>query len=303
MCKRFLFLYLTLFFASAPLLKADYISIDTAAALAKKENLHVPPVQKDGSYQSLNKKGAAFSQLTMITEDFIEYASQGKKRVLQLDATFGHITCKALKKGIHEFIATDSDIRHLAIVAKRLKSKKCLAHNQSLKLFHGTFPDSFKDFADDRFDAVLLNRVIHFLTPAETTHTLKEVFRILKPGGRVFIVAITPYVKRFETFIPLYKQRLLLNQRYPGYVKNLKYFANPEVTTPKQMAQMHDKPFMFFDAQLMHRVLSESGLIVEKVIEFPIAANASIWHLDGRELVGASAKKPLKRRSFSLHLG
>ncbi len=277
--------------------------METALALARKEKLELPPPQKDGSYQSLNKRGSAIAQLNIITEEFTEYASKGEKRVLQLDATFGHITLKALKRGIHDFVATDSDKRHLAIIAKRLKEKPCLKENKSLKLFHGSFPDSFKDFEDNSFDAVLLNRVIHFFTPTQTTHTLKEVFRILKPGGRVFIVAITPYVKRFETFIPLYKQRLLLNQRYPGYVRNLKFFANPEVTSPKQMAQMHDKPFMFFDAQLMHRVLSESGLIVEKAIEFPLTFKSSIWGLDGRELVGAIAKKPLRRHSFSLHLG
>lgn len=303
MTKPFLFLCFGMLFGTLSPLKAEYVSMEAALALAKKEKLELPPPQKDGSYQSLNKRGSANTDINNITKEFIEYASEGEKRVLQLDATFGLITLKALKRGIHDFVATDTDMRHLAIIAKRFKEKPCLSDNKALKLFHGSFPDSFEHFADNSFDAVLLNRVIHFFTPTETTHTLKEVFRILKPGGRVFIVAITPYVKRFETFIPLYKQRLLLNRRYPGYVPNLKYFVNPEVTTPKQMAQMHDKPFMFFDAQLMHRVLSESGLIVEKAIEFPLTFKSSIWSLDGRELVGAIAKKPLQRTSFSLHLG
>jgi ubiquinone/menaquinone biosynthesis C-methylase UbiE len=299
MTKPLLFLCFGLLLGTLSPLKAEFISMETALALAKKEKLDLPAPQKDGSYQTLNKRGSAISDLNSITKEFMEYASEGKKRVIQLDATFGLITLKALKRGIHDFIATDTDMRHLAIIAKRFMEKPYLTDNKSLKLFHGSFPDSFKEFEDNSFDAVLLNRVIHFFTPTETTHTLKEVFRILKPGGRVFIVAITPYVKRFETFIPLYKQRLLLNRRYPGYVPNLKYFANPEVTTPKQMAQMHDKPFMFFDAQLMHRALSESGLIVEKAIEFPLTFKSSIWSLDGRELVGATARKPLQRTSFS----
>ncbi len=303
MKKSFLFLCLGCFLGTLPPLKAEYVSMEAALALAKKDKLELPQPQKDGSYQSFNKRGSAIAKLNIITKEFIEYASAGEKRVLQLDATFGHITLKALKRGIRDFVATDTDMRHLAIIAKRFNENPRFKGNKSLKLFHGPFPESFKDFEDNSFDAVLLNRVIHFFTPTETTHTLKEVFRILKPGGRVFIIAVTPYVKRFETFIPLYKQRLLLNRRYPGYVKNLKYFANPEVTTPKQMAQMHDKPFMFFDAQLMHRVLSESGLIVEKAVEFPLTFKSSIWSLDGRELVGAIAKKPLQRTSFSFHQG
>lgn len=293
----FLLGILCLFLGGTPAAWADYISQEKALALAKSQKLRLPKPEKDGRYQTFNKRGAATPETNTILDDFITDVAHDKKRVLQLEGAFGHVTLRAIEAGVHDFIVTDSDPRHLAVIARRL-STILLDNQKALKLFHGTFPRDFKSFDSNTFDTILLNRVIHFMTPQETTTTLKEVFRLLKPGGKVFIVAITPYVKRFETFIPLYKKRLLLKYDHPGYVKNLRYFANPEVTTPEQMTQMHDKPFMFFDAQSLHRTLSESGFIIEKALEFPLGFTSDTWELDGREFVGAIAKKPKRRHSF-----
>ena len=191
-------------------LGATYVSLKTLLKKAKDEKLSLPKPEKDGRYQSLNKRGSAFPSATKLTKEFIAYASTGKKRVLHLDVTFGHIALSALQHEIHDYVATDSDQRHLAIMAKRAKNLLPPENIKNLKFFHGEFPADFKQFDTASFDAVLLNRVLHFLTPEQITRTLKELFRILKPGGKVFIIAITPYVKRFESFIPQYKQRLLL---------------------------------------------------------------------------------------------
>ena len=121
---------------------------------------------------------------------------------------------------------------------------------------------------------------------------MKELMRVLKPGGRFYVIAITPYVKRYQSFIPLYKQRLLLKHRYPGHLKNLRAFANPEVTTPSQMNRIEDGSFLFFDAQFMYRIISENGFILQKCHEFSLNHTSDTWQLDGRELVGAIAQKP-----------
>ncbi len=294
-----LFLTAATFFSSTSFsLWADYTAFETLLKKAKKENLALPKPQFDGRYQTLNKKGAALPVTNIITDEFIAYASQDNKHILHVDAQFGHIALDVLKSNVAEYVATDSDKRHLAVIAKRANKLIPTKNLKALKLFHGSFPNSFKEFADNSFDVILLDRVLHFYTPDQVTKAIKETLRILKPGGKVFIVAITPYVRRFESFIPQYKQRLLLKHRYPGHVKNLKYFANPEVTTPEQLNQMHDKSFMFFDAQFMHFFLSKTGFVVDKAFEFALGFKSITWALDGRELVGAVARKPLARPSF-----
>ena len=47
------------------------------------------------------------------------------------------------------------------------------------------------------------------------------MYRALLPGGRVYVVAITPYVKRYKSFIPEYHKRLKQGMEYPGYVTSL----------------------------------------------------------------------------------
>ena len=279
-------------------LQGAYIPLEKLLEKAKLEKLDLPKAQKDGRIQSLNKRGAAIPVANKFIDEFIKYVSEGDKSVLHIDATFGHITLDILQEKVSDYTVTDSDERHLAIIAKRAKRLISRENIKSLSFFHGDFPEDFKKFEDNTFNALLLNRVMHFYSPAQATKALKETLRILKPGGKVFIITITPYVNRFKSFIPQYKQRLLLKHQYPGHVKNLKYFADPEATTPKQLAQMHDKHFMFFDAEFMHTLLSESGFIIEKVSEFPLGFKSSTWELDGREFVGAIAQKPVIHTLF-----
>ncbi len=298
---RLIFIFSTLIsMALFGSLKADYISLEKLLEKAKKENLSLPKPQKDGRFQTLNKRGAALPVANKFIDAFIKYASEGEKNVLQIETTFGHIMLDALQNKVSSYVATDSDERHLAIIAKRANALLSKENLNSLKLFHGEFPADFSKFKSNTFDAILFNRVLHFYSPAQATRALKEAFRVLKPTGKVFIISITPYVNRFKSFIPQYKQRLLLKHQYPGHVKNLKHFINPEVTTPKQLRQLYNKSFMFFDAQFMHSFLSEMGFIVEKSIEFPLGFKSSIWELDGRELVGAIAHKPLYHPNFPM---
>ncbi len=280
---------------------ADYVDIETLMKYARDNKLKTPKPDKDGRYQTLNKRGTTTPYSNYFIDEFARYAQHGKKRVLQIDATFGHHTINALEKPISEFITTDTCISHLAITAMRIHNLLPDDRSSSVKFFHGPFPKSFKYFKSNSLDAVLLNRVLHYYSPKELIKTMKELLRVLKPGGRIYVIAITPYVNRYKSFIPLYKQRLILKQQYPGYLNNLRNFADQEVTTPNQMNQIEDGAFIFFDAQFMYRLLSENGFIIRKCYEFSLSHTSDIWQLDGRELVGAIAQKP-SSPSFEDHL-
>lgn len=274
-------------------IKTGFIDKAILIKRAEQKKLSMPEPMKDGRVQTLNCRGAAIPFSNPFLKSFENYIKLGKKRVLHIEATFGHHVIRALDEFDGEYIASDQSIDHLTILtvrARNLLSQEQFAH---LHIFYGSFPESYKEFPNEHFDAVLLNRVIHFYSPDEVRRTFKEIHRVLKPGGEVFIVAVTPYVTRFSAFIPLYKQRKLLKREYPGHLTNLKHFVNPEVTPPEQMDQLHDGEFMFFDAEVLHRILTENRFYVKKCYEFSIGFQTSTWTLDGRELVGAIARKPI----------
>ena len=274
------------------------MTMQQAQNFIKSENLQLPSADKDGTFHTLNKKGVSSPKLDQISLAFLKEIDSAEKDALEIGSAFGNVALRALLTQVKSFTASDLDKRHIALFAQQAQ-KHHPQHVHKLKLLYGNFPADYQNVPDHSFDTILIAKVLHFFTPDQATKALKEVFRLLKPGGKIFIVAITPYVNRFKSFIPLYKQRLLLKHQYPGHVKNLKYFADPEATTPEQLAQMHDKSFMFFDAQFMHSFLSEMGFVVEKSLEFPLAFKSSIWELDGREFVGAIAHKPINHPLFS----
>lgn len=48
-------------------------------------------------------------------------------------------------------------------------------------------------FSDERFDLVVSNLVLHLMGPAQLEQTLKEISRVLRPGGSYFGVEVNPY--------------------------------------------------------------------------------------------------------------
>jgi SAM-dependent methyltransferase len=62
-------------------------------------------------------------------------------------------------------------------------------------------------FADASFDTAFMTDVVEHLTPAELAAALAEVYRVLRPGGRL-VVHTSP-------------NRLLLDRVYPAYIRRV----------------------------------------------------------------------------------
>ncbi len=138
----------------------------------------------------------------------------------------------------------------------------------------------------------MISRVLHFFSPYEIEKTLADCYRILKPGGRVYTIAITPYVKRFASFIPEYEKNFDNGDDYPGFVKSLASYADPSVTTKKQMENLHKGHFMFLDSRVLVKAFKKAGFEIHSAKETPLQYVSKTWQYDGRENVGVIAVKP-----------
>ena len=143
----------------------------------------------------------------------------------------------------------------------------------------------------DQYDAILIARVLHFLTPEKMELAVKHLFLLLKPGGRIFVIAITPYVKRFQKFIPEYEQRLKNGEQYPGYVKSLRDYVDTTVTTPSQIQNIHEGSFLFLDVHTLQDVFERNGFKIIECHTAPLSYKSNSWSYDGREDVILIAKK------------
>lgn len=143
----------------------------------------------------------------------------------------------------------------------------------------------------DKYDAILASRVLHFFSPAQLEAAVVNMKDLLKAGGRVYIIAITPYVKRFESFIPEYEKRVLSGEEFPGYVKSLNDWVSVRDTDAKQRAAMSPEPFMFLDAPVLTKLFKKHGYKIIACKTVSLIYNSPSWSLDGRENVVLIAEK------------
>ena len=270
----------------------NLLTLEEAAKEAKVQHLSFPKPEVDGRVQTLNRKGGMSPEIDRVTQLFLEDI-QGKK-ALEIGVSYSNVLIEALKKKTSEYVANDLDIRHLQIAALRIEEKikvgELTPESAKRVLFlPGSYPAGVQ-LADNSFDSILIARVLHFLSPMELEAAIKKSYRLLKPGGKIYVVAITPFVKRYEPFIPEYERRLAAGDSYPGYVESLLPYLHAN-TSEKERKVVSPDPFLFLDARVLKTAFAKEGFNVLFADEFPLAYQSSVWSLDGRENVGLVAEK------------
>ena len=181
-----LFVFFNLFTSSSIAFEIDS---KTAAAQAVEENLKLPKQETDERVQTLNKKGAMSPRLDQISREFVSLAAKPNIKVLEIGAAYGLACIEALKLEAQDYTVNDLDPRHLKILALQVKQldEKYLS---KIHLISGEFPGTLK-FTKE-YDAILIARVLHFMKPDEVIRTLEQAYKILKPGGRIYAVMLSP---------------------------------------------------------------------------------------------------------------
>lgn len=228
---------------------------------------------------TLNKMGYSFCDLSEYGRDFLEYCHFVKEPVLDIAAAYGVATLPALEAGAY-VIANDLDPRHLEILKSKVPSKFL----ERLNLKPGKFPQDL-DFPEESLSAILASHVFHFLTGEETLEAVHSMYKWLKPGGKAFAIIGTPYVKMAEDFIPLFHQRKQQGEPWPGLIEDLSIYKHKRsADLPKLMHYMDD--------EIVRRIFTEAGFIIEKLGMFARPDFPEDMRLDGKENVGIVARKP-----------
>lgn len=286
-----------LFCICSCLLYVDATVLSYADALGgyDKESLKIPEPEVDGRIQTLNKKGGVTAKFDYATIEFLKF-SEGKV-ALEIGGAYGKVMLAALKRNkTTQYILSDLEICHLYIAAKILQKKineNKLPPNSvdRVKFIQADIANaqSLKNFGT--YEAILVGRVLNYLTPEQLEITVKHLFLLLKPEGRIFIVAGTPYVNRYKKFIPEYERRIKDKKENPGFVKSLLEYVNTEVTTPEQIKNISREPFFFLDDKVLRDIFERNGFKVIECKMTPLSYKSKSWEFDGRENVILIAEK------------
>lgn len=227
---------------------------------------------------TMNKTGFMTSVIDPISQAFIDYAVAKNDWVLEIGAAYGIATLNALNRGA-KIVCNDKEKKHLNVVFE--KSKELT--NPQLRLLPGTFPEEL-DFPDNYFSAILICRVLHFFDGETLKAGMKKLYRWLKPGGKLFIVADTPYLGISKRFIPEYEKRVAQNLEWPGVI-----------TDPKDYIDIYTDYFPDFihvlDKSVLQKILLLADFSIETIHYMSRLDYPADRRLDGRESIGAIAYK------------
>jgi hypothetical protein len=241
--------------------------------------LVMPTPEPNGFVITLNNMGYMTSSLDRFSQDFADFSVRAPGPALDIGAAYGIATVAALARGAR-VIANDIDGRHLEILSRGVPTE--LRHNLSLKT--GDFPDAL-DFTPGSLGAVLVCRVMHFFDGPTIERSAEKLFGWLTPGGKVFVIAETPYLRNFSSFIPTYEARKQAGDPWPGFVDDVKKIA------PERGKSLPPK-MHFLDPEVLARAFSKVGFVIEKASTFARPEFPEDIQLDGRESVGLVARKP-----------
>jgi SAM-dependent methyltransferase len=246
-------------------------------------NDSIPEIPKQwikGLVPTMNDKGFMFEVLDEYADDFIQTAGASNDAALEIGCAYGVATIAALQAGA-TITACDMDQRHLDVLRSRIDDKLA----EQLTLQTGTLPDI--DLPEAHFGSLLCSRVLHFLTGEEIERSVQNMFRWLKPGGRLYLIADTPF-GIWRNFIPTWDENIAAGERWPGFmlkpVNYLPYEPSSEDIGPPIMNLMVP--------DLLRRTCEESGFEVTRTSFIDRSDFGDRGKMDGRENCGVAAIKP-----------
>lgn len=240
----------------------------------------IPKQWIKGLVPTLNDKGFMFEVLDEYADDFIHTAGSGTDEALEIGCAYGIATIAALQAGAR-ITACDMDPRHLEILRSRVDDS--LAEHLTLR--PGTLPDI--DLPESGFGAILCSRVLHFLTGDDIDRSVRNMYRWLKPGGRLYLVADTPF-GIWRNFIPTWEENVAAGERWPGFMeKPINYLpyepSSDDVGPPIMNLLVPD---------LLRRTCEDAGFQVDRASFIDRSDFGDNGRMDGRENCGLSAIKP-----------
>ena len=203
-----------------------------------------------GLVPTLNNTGWMTEELDAVSEAFVTYAASRPEECLDLGCAYGVATLPALAAGAR-VLACDMDDRHLAILEQRVPA----AQRVRLRCAVGVMPEVA--FPPASFGAILCARALHFLNGHDIESTVGKMHDWLLPGGRLFLVADSPYVGPWYQQAPEYERRKAAGDPWPGLVTNYRALLPPTADPEKHPTFINP-----LDPDLLHRVALAAGFQV-----------------------------------------
>jgi SAM-dependent methyltransferase len=221
---------------------------------------------------------------SLLTRWFIEFCGSGSNcaaasPALDVGAALGVAALAALRGGAW-VVANDLDPEHL----REIEQHAGPAERARLTLRPGRFPSELH-FEEGSLGAVHASNVFHFLTGNQLAQGMQAIARWLRPGGRLFVQAASPYQAPFAAFLPEYARRLQQGVKWPGWIPKVSTYSSH-----RQLSQM-PRSIHLLDDLILAKLAEQAGLQVEQALLYRRHDLPAGLHLDGRETAALVATR------------
>jgi len=207
----------------------------------------LPESPLKGMVPTMNHTGWMIENPDRVSMAFAEYAGHIDGEALDIGCAYGVATLAALKHGAR-VLACDIEQQHLDVLEQLVPADA----RERVRTQVATLP--YVDFEPARFGAVLASRVLHFLSPADVELTIVKAHRWLAPGGRLFLVADSPFSGPWKTKAPEYEQRKAAGDDWPGHFEDYAQFLRPGADPAE-----HPRFINVMDPDILERVCRSAG--------------------------------------------
>jgi len=147
-----------------------------------------------------------------LLEEIMSHINHGQNepdiKLLDLGAGTGNLIKKINEKYPKiKTVGLDYSQQGLKIIKEKSPQSKLILHDLNNEL----------SFSDNEFDFVTSNNTLYTISPEKRINVIKEIFRILKPGG----ILILSNIKEGFSPVTIYKEHIKEEIKKNGYLKTI----------------------------------------------------------------------------------
>ncbi|MBA2657166.1 MAG: class I SAM-dependent methyltransferase [Tatlockia sp.] len=231
-----------------------------------------------GLIKTMNSMGIMTSELSPLAVEFIEQAKHTIKPILDIGAAYGVTTHPALYSGA-KVIACDISKTHLEI----LKNTAPKDTEKRLTLTQASFPFE-TNFNSSSIGCILISLVLHFLDGETTEIGLKKCYDWLEPGGKIYLVVMTPNLSFYKKAWPEYRKNIAKGRKWPGIFETRDLVTNDIIDFLPPMVHL-------FEKNILERAVKAAGFEIERSCYFCYKNFPDIHRNNGKEFLGVVGVK------------
>jgi len=231
--------------------------------------------------ETLNGRGCEYNYNDEYFNDFMQYAASCGGTVADLGCAYGASTKRLLNAGATKVIANDICKEHLDVFFESLTEEQ----KKRVQCIPGDALELEKTIPAGSLAGILAASWLNFLTPEEVSKVMGVFARLLRPGGKLCILAASCYSDLMETAQDVVSKRKAAGDPWPGLWNKAELYKGPFAH--------HLPDFMHcLDPDVLQREALAVGLTIDKTGHFDFGSVFEALKVDGREWTGLIASKP-----------